>query len=256
MIVSFLVVLGGMGWLAGRAVTGKKKNEVRPFFGDKVGDFCVNKTCVAMIDGRWMVEENGKKVPADKEVVEDYGKRLAGLKLGELVSENPKKAEELGFGPEKTVIEGNMKRLEVGKVAAGWDGTLVREENGDKVYKVKTMLEGQEMEKGDFWKQKYLTNLSKYQIKKIIVEKDGKKWDGEKLVDKISFLAAGEYLPDYQQGGVVYRLTVETENGKITVVTGKKTLSWNKFQYWATADEKDYFEVTKEDFEVLTGKWR
>ncbi len=234
----------------------KKNVETKSYFGAVIDSFCIDKTCLTKDDG-WWVEDGTKKVPAETELVDGYIKKLENIKLVELVSQNPERFESLGIGTTQTrVIEIGDKRLELGNLTSGADGTFVRGSNTNLVYKIPISLEGESLSKRGFWEMRSITNLPRAQIKKVLITggKKNKTWEirDEKKVSLACYLPVAGYLDKFEtKGSNIFRLEIETEGGKNILTIG--AMGGKKIIYWATVDEKRYFEIKRDNFYLLTG---
>jgi hypothetical protein len=50
-----------------------------------------------------------------------------------------------------------------------------------------------------------------------------------------------------------YSFTIETNNEEIKLLVGENNIDKNMV-YWTSLDNKNFFEISKSDFDVLTGK--
>lgn len=221
--------------------------------------FCINQYCLSKEGGVWIVNDSKSNRPANSEAVEMIKKRIEELVLGEIVSENREKFAGLGIGGTgKVIVSAGEKRLELGKINSSYTGTYVRQEDGEAVYLSQVVLDKEGMMSPEYWERKTISNLPVYQIKKLtiksgeksreVTQKDGK-WEAEDWVNKVAFLNSEKYLADFEPDeSVKFEIEVETENSKQRLVLGKK-----KNVCWVSDDEKFYFEIKKEDFDLLTG---
>ncbi len=264
-MTSFFLVLA-MGTVVWIKNGGWKKNEERKWFPKAVENFCVNEMCLKKTGGLWMISEAGVEIPADGEVVESTIFRLEEIILDDLVSENEGRFGGLGIGAEEIVLlKAENKSLEIGDITGKYDGTYVRQEGGDGVYKVKIVLDKDDLSSVSYWQKKSLTNLPVLQIGKMVIERDGDKkelvagedgWSeaDEDLVDVMSNVMVSQYLSNFVAEGEEYRVAIETERDKVEFWVGKKKET-KDIIYWGSEDKKYYFVIEKEIFEVIRKTW-
>lgn len=233
------------------------------FFDSGINQFCLDSVCVRSKDNNWLVEADGKTYLADKDLAENYARKIGEVQLTMPVSENMEKFKEFGFGGSEVKLSAGEKELLLGRISDNFDGVYVMEEGGDKVYLSKITLNGSSMKEADYWKRKYVTNLPLYQIKKVVVKKGQKskemvkkdeKWENEALVEKAAHLQSVKQLEDFEANTADTVMEIETEQEKVLLMTGKKQGERRSFTYWATTDNKYYFEINKKDYDLLTEK--
>lgn len=247
-------------------VWGKKivKKSGSDLFFDQFESFCINQFCLNKEEGSWIVNDTKIKVPANSEAIEMTIGKLKEVKLKEIASQNSKKFGEMGIGGNNKVlvIAGN-KKLELGNISSDYTGTYVRENEGGTVYKTETVLDKENMVTLDYWSKKTISNLPKFQINKVTIRKDGKikeltpkegKWEDDKWIDKVAFLNSVRYLeglkPDESNK---VEIEAETEKEKVKLILGKNKIDSRTDVYWVSNEGKFYFEIKKEDFDLLTG---
>lgn len=240
MLVAVMIRWGG--W--------RENKKPEKLFRDQITEFRINDLSLTKNEDGWWVSWGTMKVPADKEIVENLVKRFEEIELGQTVSENRDRWGELGIGESQTVIlEIGGKKLEIGKIAADYQGTFVRDDEGRWVYKTAVVLDKTNLTSFDYWRQKMVTNLPRFQIKRVTV--NSREIKSQKIIDKACSLAAEKYLAGFSRGkSVTYQITIETENDKQNLIVGKEKAK--RPIYWATTDEKKYFEIKKGDFDLLT----
>ena len=258
-----LVALAGISlWMAwGKKIVKKSGGEL--FFG-QFESFCVNQFCLNKEEGSWVVNDTKTKVPANSEAVEMMIGKLKEVKLQETVSQNSNKFGEMGIGRNNKVlvIAGN-KKLELGNISSDYTGTYVRENEGSTVYKTETVLDKENMVTPDYWSKKTISNLPRFQIKKVTIKRDGKikevipkegRWKDEKWIDKVALLNSVKFLdgfkPDQSNKA---EIEAETEKEKVKLILGKNKIDRKTDVYWVSNEGKYYFEIKKEDFDLLTG---
>lgn len=235
----------------------------RKFFEDKITKFCINKICINQENGKWLVETGQIKIPANQEIVDIYQKRLAEIELSEIISNNESRFAELGIGGTNLVIiEIGNKKLEVGNITYTTSGSYVREPGAKVAYRIPIILEGGNLASLGYWQNKKVTNLPIYQIKKIVIDngkkskvteaKDGK-WENQKLVDKVAYLLAVKFLPDFKEQGKRMSITITTEGGETKLTLGRMK-DGKRWLYWATTDNNWYYEIAGTDYFELTGE--
>ena len=237
--------------------------EVKPYFG-QFESFCVNQMCLAKEDGGWMLNDTKVKIPANNEAVEAEIKKIKAIILNETISQNPAKFADMGIDDKLkvTVIAGD-KKLELGNISSDYSGTYVKAENGQTIFKAAMVFSKEEMVKSDYWARKTIINLPRYQVKKITLKsgnktkeisaKDGK-WEDEKWVDRVSLLNSINYLANFKPDETTKtEMDIETEGETKKLILGRNKLG-KDYVYYASDDGKYYFEIKKEDFDLLTGK--
>jgi len=230
-----IIMIGTAVWFGQRKENNGRLVEAS-YFGEKVAKFCLNDRCLEEREGGWWLLADGEQ-PADEEVVADFAKKIGQVALGEVVSENRQKFTEMGIEAEKQVVlEANGKKLTLGNICDDYSGTYV-ESNGF-VYRINQVLGGKEGLAVDFWRKKWVVNLSPYQISE------------EKYKD-VSYIKALNYLGNKQPGPTRKNMTIKTEEESIDLTIGQVEKSK---RYWATTDGKEYFEIEGQDFRRLTAK--
>lgn len=233
---------------------GLKNKETSFFFPKDIGGFCLDKICLEKKDNLWIVKADNKLIPANDDLVNTYIEKFKQIKLNDLISENKDKFKDFGIGADnKLILKINDKNLEIGNVSINTNETYVKENNKNSIYKIPFVLNRDDLTQVSNWEKKELTNLPQFQIKKItakwrnknkeFVPKDNN-WENSKQIDKIAHLEIAKYLENFKLDNLQkYEFEIETENGKTKLVIGK---------YFATLDEKYYFEISKENFNLLT----
>jgi len=171
------------------------------------------------------------------------------------VSENEERFGDLGIDEEGAVIlKINGQKLEIGSIGQKYDGTYVRPEGLEVVYKVGIILDRNSWSQAEYWRKKVLTNLPKLQIKKIIIEKGEKKQEiseDEELVGLVSYIELGRYLVGFELGEEKYHFRVETDGGSKEFLLGMKK-EGGEDVYWASESGRHFFEIDKELLDSLT----
>lgn len=250
-------IVGALVWLILLMIVGQKmgwwskKDDGKSFFGDKIESFCIDDCCLKRDSDRWWVTETDEREPADEEIVKNYLNRLLEIKLEMVASDNQKRFGDLGIGEEeKVVLKIEDQELELGNVAGDGSGTYVREKNGEKVYKLEVVLDGSRLKSRDFWQVKYLTNLPRMQVEKVETE-DGEISD-DKIINLICSLPVEKFLSeqvDDEGKRMVIKIKTEGEEKelKLGMVGGKS------IYYWASVDEGVYYQISRDNFYLLTG---
>ena len=232
------------------------KKAVLPYFNRPVTQFCINDICLSKSADLWVVTNGIETQPADNDTAEGMVKSLESLTLNSVVSTDKDRLSDLGFmGQKEMVISSGNKKLEVGGNGANYDSTLVREPNGTFVYQVPFTWSADALLSYDHWKNTRVTNLALYQIKKIndqAPDKDGK-WKNEKWVEKVVHLSAINYLGTTIDSKQAIKLfTIDQDGQPLTHLTiGRQFLKY-KWHYWASTDQKHFYEITKSDYDLLT----
>ncbi|HEX8931864.1 MAG TPA: DUF4340 domain-containing protein [Patescibacteria group bacterium] len=232
------------------------------YFANNISKFCINNFCLVKEADGWSKQIYSEKQPADNELAESYAKKFAGIRLAQLISENKDKFKELGFEGSQVILKVGSKELEIGNIDKQYDGTYVKPRDENKVYLISSIFDKVNLDNPKIWDVKFLTNLPLYQISKITVShnkqsreflpKDNK-WDNQKFIDKIVQLPVGGFLRNVSPDENIYEYTVESQGEKTEFKIGKSIKDGQKYTYWASRDRKNYFEINKDDFDLLTG---
>ncbi|OGL52703.1 hypothetical protein A3K55_01780 [Candidatus Shapirobacteria bacterium RBG_13_44_7] len=257
-----VVISGFLVLLLGLVVVVKegrwKKEEVGVFFPTTIEKFCLNQVCLYQENQRWMVNDGKIVAPGNKETIEGIIERLREIKLTEMVSNNPDRFGDLGIGgEEKIILTVGEKKLEIGELSTDYSGTYVREEGGGVVYKISAYLDGENWAGRDYWEEKMMTNLAVGKIKKVTIvmgkkerffeAKEGK-WANERWINKVASLAAEKFLNDFNpEKSLVATIKIESEGENINLSLGRL-----KNVYWASTEEKYFFQISRSDFDLLT----
>lgn len=253
-----LVAAGAVGWRIWRE-RGGQVDKWLGFAPQRLGQsterFCFNGVCLEKKEGSWLALEAGFEIPAEEEVVEVTVLRMEEIVLNKVVAENKDRFAGLGIGESGAIfLEAGGKKLELGTISQKYDGTYVREENGDVVYKIGVVLDRGALVDVRYWQKKLLTNLPRLQIKKVTIEKDGEKKeledDGE-MFEAVSSIKLGQYLADFEATGDEYKFEVSTEGETVEFFVGVVSEE-KKLIYWGSQKKKYFFEMEKEIFEQLT----
>lgn len=248
-----LVVMVGLA--VGYKERKKNKTTAEKWVEGAIDGFCVNDICVEKTAEEWLVKEGAVEIPAEDEMVEVTVSRMEDIVLDQIVSENKEKFIDLGIGEEEVVLHVNGQKLELGSISQKYDGTYVKPEGGEVVYKVKMVLDKNSWSQADYWQKKVLTNLPKLQIKKVVIEKGEKKQEiseDEELMTAVSYIGLGQYLFDFKAGEEECRFVIETEGEVKEFLVGMKREEGQNI-YWASEKGKHFFEIDKELFDLLTG---
>lgn len=242
--------MGALGVVVWMIYKPHKGLEPIRYFPEKIESFCVDNLCLKKDGDNWFINE---KIPADNEIVGDFAKKLSQISFIELISQNRDKFADLGFDENKIIVSAGGKNLQIGKVSSNYDGTYVLGEDGNSVYKTAEIIDRDNAKNENFWQKKFLINLPAMQIKKL-VGSFKKKTVELKPVDKVTNLTVIRFLPDFKPTTKDnYILEIETENNKVKLILGRGR-DKKATVYWATVDEKYYYEITKADFAILTDK--
>jgi len=233
------------------------------YFSGEINRFCINLLCMEKRENDWFVVGGEGVIPANNEVVDSFVKHLPEISLVETVSDNPDKFGDLGIGGEEAIIlDIGGKRLEIGDNTRNYDGTFVRVENGRAVFRIGVLLTKARLSDINYWVKRTITNLSQQQVKKIMIVFRGKtyerlptegKWSDEKFIERISDLKSLKYLTDFQVDNLnsVYEFLIDYDEDKLVKIKIGKRDGKEKL-YWATTDDKFYFEISEDDFNLLT----
>ena len=256
-IVSVVVV-----WLVVFRQNDNKKAE--SYFTGKVNKFCFNKVCIDNSGGSWFVSDGMNQYPANSDLADTYANRFQEIYLDKLISVNPERFGDLGIGStDRVILEIGSKQLEIGKVNANYNGVYVRRPDEDKVYDTKVILDKTNLSIFTYWQNRTITNLAIPQIIKISLENNGRnkdflpnagKWDDQTWVDKIAHLGATNFINVPENKTAYLKFTVSTEKETTIFYIGQMVVDGYNLKYWATTDNKLYYEISKDDYKTLTGK--
>lgn len=239
--------------------------EVINFFAKDINKFCINNVCLEQDNNSWYIIEGNSKIPADEDMVKIYKERFEQIRLNVLVSRNPDKYNEFGIGGnDKVVLEINNKKLEIGRITNETDGTYVKDENARDIYYISTILDKNNLSNSDYWYLRNLSNMAKSEIKKVVVLRNGKNieltpdkngtWNNEQMIDKLINLVRVKYLPDFKfDSKNEYKFEVQTDSNNFTISVGQSKIGKDSI-YWASLDKIHFFEISKNDFDLLTQK--
>jgi hypothetical protein len=257
LLIGILTILFFKPWI--------REPKIKNYFGDNILGFCVNDICLGQTNnGGWQVVRGDLKAPASADLVTSLLTKLKDIKLDEEISQNKDKFADLDIGVSQVVLEVNGKKLEIGGHNSNYDGTYVRESDKNKVYNSGIILTKTNLGDINYWINKTITNLPILQIKNITINSDNKskeylpkdnKWQDQKMVEKVANLTAVKFLNNFspvEQKKVM--IDVQTENDRTRIVLGKNPLDKKTQIYWASTDEFNYYEITHDDFSLLTGK--
>lgn len=224
----------------------KKSTTVFP--GD-ISNFCVNNLCLNKNDQTWMVNN----IPANKENVENIIEKLRRIKLETAVSENKDRFGEMGITDgNKATIDVGGKKLEIGNINSYYDGTYIKPADKDVIYDVPVLLDKNSLTSEDFWVKKSLTNVPTSQVKKILV--GSQEVTNKKIIEKLANLNAVKYLPDNKGLAPNRTFEIVLDDKRIVMKIGWKYLDRRTRLFWATTDEKFYYEIGINDFNLLTAR--
>jgi len=229
---------------------------------EKAEKYCFNQTCLEQIEGKWWVDDGKTKIPADEKLSEEYQNKIEGMSLGEVAVTNKENFGPLGIGDgEEVWLSVNGKKLEIGKITSSYDGTWVRPEGEEVVYRPEVVIDNGQLAESEYWRQKYLYQLPRYQIKQITRTVAGRemkatavdgKWKNENLIDVVSNLAVEKYVgscpsPLSPEGEYV----VESESGEKYQFGYGQSVKLNKSLVWM--DKNNCFEIDRKNLGLLTG---
>lgn len=124
------------------------------YWNKGITKFCVNNLCLQKNKDNLTYSGSGNG-EANTEVVEDYVKKMKEIALDEVVSNNKDNFKDFGFSSDqKTILDIDGKKLEIGNISADYGGTYVRKENGDEVYLIPTVYDKKTLELESYWKKK------------------------------------------------------------------------------------------------------
>lgn len=262
-LVSFLIVIILAGLLL--AVRFWPLGKVgRNYWEGSIGLWCVNELCFSKNEEKWRVKVGDKGYLVDKDKIAPVVATLATVKLEQVASNNENKFGDLGIGnPDKVVIKMLGKDLEIGNISERYDGTYVRADGDKVVYKIAGVIDRRSITNLDFWRKNKVTNISRYQVRKITVyvgdknrelKHNQEKWENEEVVSKLTFLD-GAYIegmkPDWKEA-VHYLVEMEEGQHELWLIRVEED---KMVRYLASDNREDVYEISKVDFEKLT-RWK
>jgi len=224
-------------------------------------EILIDKTKLYRLEDEWWVLAAGTSQPADEEKIGQLVDDLKAIELDVPVSENENNFELMGI-KEAATIKAGGKELKVGSIGNQGETTYVL--TAGAVYEVSAVI-NKNLWTEDYWRREWVTNLPRYQIKKITVENKGEvtEWESkegsfenEKLADSASNLKidsyAGRDLDWDKKAERMATVTIETEGESQEIVVGQTTAN-RKAVYWAREKAgKDYFVISQQDALILT----
>jgi hypothetical protein len=262
--LSLLLVLVAV-WLVLLYQPWTRDKKTDTYFGEGISGFCINEICIQKDNEIWMISDGKIYAPANKETIENYISKFKSLKLEAITSINKDKFGDLSIGIEPVILKINNKQLEIGGVNSNYDGTYVKPENDDKVYDLPEVFIKNNLVDTNLWLNKSITNLPVLQIKKVSVMYKNKirevlpnngQWGNIKWIEKVANLVAVKFLQSSgQKYEVIYDFALETDTGITHFKLGQYSPDKNNTVYWATNSEKFYYEISKDDFTLLTGNF-
>ena len=120
----------------------------------------------------------------------------------------------------------------------------------DIVYNTNVYLEKNNLVSESYWMNKNVTNFPILQIKKVTV--DNKEVTDKKMIEKLANLKVVKYLSDNKDPVATRVFEIQTDNSPSVLKIGQKNLDWKNKLFWATVDDKFYYEIDGADFSLLT----
>lgn len=241
------------------------KKNYHPFFDGKIENFCINEVCVNQDNGQWKVKDGQKTAPANQEMVNIYLQKWQNIYLEETASINKNNFSNLGIGSSRVILSINDKKLEIGNINSRYEATFVKPDNEEKIYLTSIVFDKNELSKFDYWMNKTLTNLATVQTTKITIVNNGKSisvepkegvWKNQEWVEKVNHLTTNNYLENFLPSDPKTKINIENEISQVEINLGEKINENKKTIYWATIDNINYYEISKEDYILLTaGKY-
>lgn len=254
--INFLVAATVLGLLTYRIVSKPKARLVDNYFLSDITKVCLNDNCLVKKGDNWWFENSEVNQPAANDQVNNFVSKLESLKLIKLVSQNRDKMTEFGFDSLKVSINAGDRILDVGRINDTYDGTYVKTEDSDNIYLAEVVLNKANLVESDFWINKIITNWPTAQITEIKATNGDKEIDvGTKdqiFVEKLAHLTAISYLADFDKSKATgVKITAKTEKENWSVIIGQIDK-----KYYATSDEVNYYEISKDDYFALKNKIR
>jgi hypothetical protein len=237
---------------------------VGTLFKGTINKFCINDFCLEKKNDSWELVLGTVVLPADQELADTFSKRFTDIKLAELVSNNPDRFAELGIGTSSmTVLSIDNVKLEIGKIDSNYDGTYVRVQGEDKIYDIKVTLDSTVMRNFDYWQRKYITKLPVDQVRSVTLahvnnKKEftplNSKWNDEAWINKLANLTTLGFIGSTEVANDLYQITIKLDNDYQIIDLGVDMRDPSKYKYFASTDSSHYWEISKPDFSLLTGK--
>lgn len=247
-----LLILVGVVAISVKIIQTPKKAVTKPYFPTKIDSFCINKWCFGRDESVWLMDIDGQKVPADGDKVESFIKEIGLLRLESVVSNNPESFDGLGLGDKNGVrVRAGDKEIIVGNLGQDYQSTMVRIPGASEAYLAEVVWNQMNLLNEKYWEKYRVTNLPSLQIVKITV--NGKELKAtDEVKNRLTHLEASSYISSKIEK-IVNRFdyVIEDEKEKTSLSIGRGKLG-SRVIYWATTDEKYYFEINKSDFTLLT----
>ena len=152
--------------LGGKEITNKIWLKYFPVeeshYFEKAEKYCFNQTCLEQIEGKWWVDDGKTKIPADEKLAEEYQNKIEGINLEEVAVTNKENFGPLGIGDgEEVWLSVNGKKLEIGKITSSYDGTWVRPEGEEVVYRPEVVIDNGQLVADDLVNQMVVDRIKK-----------------------------------------------------------------------------------------------
>jgi hypothetical protein len=215
-------------------------------------------------EDEWLVNYQGKQILADQDLVKENIDNLAKIELTNLVSVNKDKVANYGLGESKIIIEEDGKSLEIGQPEMFPGLIYVKTPTGDQIYKSLVYLDLGFLENSISWLKKYVTNIEKDKINKVtislskkekVMERKENQWEDEKWIDKLRMIPSGGLLEGFSPRLLTsrYQILIEGDGISEKIYLGSELKDRNMI-YWVGDKDGWYWQVSKDDFNLLTGK--
>lgn len=196
-------------------------------------------------------------------MVETYTDKFKQIKLGEIVSLNQENFAKYGIGSSTVVIDINNKKVELGSINPSYDGTYIKVYKKDVVYFLDMVIYKKQITAWDDWVNKNITDLSLIEVGKINISFKNKKIEmtpvngklqNDKLVNKAIYLNSIKYLPNFKPGSEgKYEMNIITNVNETNLTFGRQLGNKSKVLLWVTKDNINFYEISSDDFSLLTG---
>lgn len=225
-----------------------KPSETKNYFTGEINGFCLNDGCVEKDGEKWWYRQGNIKQPAKKSEVEDYLKKIALIKLGQVVSTNKEKEKIYGFDDNQFILKVNNQSLIIGRVNNDYSGTFVKKSDTDNIYSINVVLN--KISLIDLT----ITNWPTDKITKVMASNGVRKTSinvkDKIFINKMANLSGINYWPSIDKNKAK-AIKFIINDGEYSLIIGQL----NNL-YFATADESNYFEITSPDYFALKSKLR
>lgn len=256
--VSGILVILVIGFLVFQKIQNNKP--ATTWVKGEIYKFCVSEICLENKIGRWWWSEKNIQNPAEENIVNKFVKDLSELTLIDVVSNNPERFADLGIATSSAKIMVNGQELVLGNLGDDLESTYVKPGDENKVYLIKSVWGTKDLVKPEYWKIRFINNISVFQIKEINlkygahvikISPENGAWKEKDLVNKLAYLETTGYVGtilDNWQPLVSVEIKSENETSNYEVGIGIK----NKQVIYVAKVKGEFWQLDKGLFDLLT----